>query len=127
MPDRPTARAEREPLPFSPSAAGCAFSVHVHAGQWGMCGGRPAVTCVWTSPRDRERWRAFACAAHADRFDGPEWRDVGPLDDTARPSWTTGAPAGPPRWPGEGGVLRSRCGDGAAPTAGGARAARWSA
>ena len=84
MPDRPTIRAEREPLPLSPSAAGCAFSVHVRAGQWGGCEARPTVTGVWTSPRDRERWRAFACAAHADRFDGPEWRDVGPLDDAAR-------------------------------------------
>jgi hypothetical protein len=84
VPDRPTARAaEREPLPFSPSAPGCAYSVHVHAGQWGTCEGRPSVTGVWTSPRDRERWRAFACAAHADRFDGPEWHDVGPLHDVA--------------------------------------------
>jgi hypothetical protein len=38
---------------------------------------------VWTSPR-RERWRVFACAAHADRFGGPQWRDVRPLDDAAR-------------------------------------------
>jgi hypothetical protein len=41
------------------------------------------VTGVRTSPRDRERRRAFACAAHTDRFDGPSWRDVGPLDDAA--------------------------------------------
>ena len=35
MPDRPTARAaERAPRPFSPSAPGCAFSVHVRAGQF---------------------------------------------------------------------------------------------
>jgi hypothetical protein len=31
-----------------------------------------------------ERWRVFACANHAGRFNGPEWRDVGALDDTAR-------------------------------------------
>jgi DNA-binding GntR family transcriptional regulator len=35
--DRPIARAaEREPLPFRPSAAGCCYSVHVHAGQVGV-------------------------------------------------------------------------------------------
>jgi hypothetical protein len=85
MPDRPARRAEREPLPFSPSAPGCAFSTHVRAGQWGACGGRPAVTGVWTSPRTRERWRVFGCAAHADRLvDDPECRDVGPLDDAAK-------------------------------------------
>lgn len=83
MPDRPAARVEREPLPFRPTAAGCCYSVHVHAGQWGTCEGRVTVTGVWSSPRDREIWRAFACAAHGDRFDGPEWRDVGPLDDAA--------------------------------------------
>jgi hypothetical protein len=61
VPDRPAARAEREPLPFRPAAAGCCccFSVHVHAGQWGTCDGRPAVTGVWTSPRHRERWQVF--------------------------------------------------------------------
>jgi hypothetical protein len=68
VPERPTARAEREPLPFRPSAAGCAFSVHVNAGQWGTCGGPPAVTGIWTSPRNRERWRVFGCAVHADRL-----------------------------------------------------------
>ena len=84
MPDRPAARAEREPLPFRPAAAGCCFSIHVQAGQWGTCGGRPAVTCVWTSPRDRERWRVFGCAVHADRLaDDPECSDLGPLDDAA--------------------------------------------
>ena len=83
MPDRPTAHAgDREPLPFRPSAAGCAFSIHVQAGQWGTCGGHPAVSGAWTSPR-RERWRVYACAVHADRFDGPEWHDVGPLDAVA--------------------------------------------
>jgi hypothetical protein len=35
-------------------------------------------------PRDRERWRVFAGAAHADRSQGPGWRDLGPLDDAAR-------------------------------------------
>jgi hypothetical protein len=84
VPGRPTARTvERETLPFTPSAAGCAYSMHVRAGQWGRCGGRPAVTGVWTCPRTRKGWRAFACAAHADRLDGPECRDVGPLDDAA--------------------------------------------
>ena len=84
MPDHPADRADREPLPFRPAAAGCVFGVHVHAGQWGTCGGRPAVTGVWTSPRTRERWRVFACAVYADRLvDDPECRDVGPLDDAA--------------------------------------------
>jgi hypothetical protein len=84
VPERSAARTtNQDPLPFRPSAPGCAFSVHVHAGQWGTCGGRPVVTGVWTSPRDGQRWRAFACTAHADRFDGPQWRDVGPLDQTA--------------------------------------------
>jgi hypothetical protein len=85
VPDRPaTRRADRDPLPFRPSAAGCAFSVHVHAGQWGSCEGRPAVTGVWTSPR-RERWRVFGCVEHAARLaDDPECSDVGPLDDAAR-------------------------------------------
>ena len=84
MPDRPTARAEREPLPFRPAAAGCVYSIHVQAGQWGTCGGAPAVTGVWTSPRNRERWQVFACAVHADRLaDDPECRDVGPLDAAA--------------------------------------------
>lgn len=85
MTDRRTDRsAEREPLPFRPSAGSCAYSVHVHAGQWSDCEGAPIVTGVWTCPRDGERWRAFACGAHRDRFDGPEWHDVGPLDDDAR-------------------------------------------
>lgn len=87
MPDRsvrcPAGHTEREPLPFRPSAAGCAFSVHVQAGQWGTCGGRPTVTGVWTASGGRERWRAYACAVHADRFDGPEWSAVGPLDQPA--------------------------------------------
>ncbi len=73
-----------DPLPFRPSAPGCAFSMHVNAGQWGNCGGAPAVSGIWTSPRDGERWRAFACAAHVDRFAGPEWRGVDALDDAAR-------------------------------------------
>jgi hypothetical protein len=82
--DHPTTDSvEREPLPFSPSAPGCAFSVHERAGQWGSCGGRPAVTGIWTCARNRQRWRAYACAAHADRFDGPEWHNVGPLDEAA--------------------------------------------
>lgn len=84
MPDRPAARAEREPLPFRPSAAGCCYSIHVQAGQWGACGGAPAVAGIWTSPRNRERWRVFGCALHGSRFEGPEWSAVGPLDDDAR-------------------------------------------
>ena len=85
MPDRPAAQADREPLPFSPSAPGCAFSAHVRAGQLGACDGRPTVTGVWTSPRTRERWRVFGCAIHADRLaDDPECCDVGPLDNAAR-------------------------------------------
>ena len=36
------------------------------------------------SPRTRERWQVFVCAAHAERLaDDPECRDVGPLDDAA--------------------------------------------
>lgn len=59
--------------------------MHVHAGQWGHLHGGPAVTGVWTSPRDRERWQVFACAVHADRLDDdPECRDVGPLDNAAQ-------------------------------------------
>ena len=88
MSDRPAARAaEREPLPFSPSAPGCAFSVHVRAGQWGGCEGQPSITGVWASPQG-ERWRVFACTAHAYRFDGAQWRDVGPLDDATRSELT---------------------------------------
>ena len=102
MPDRPaTRRADRDPLPFRPSAAGCAFSVHVHAGQWGSCEGRPAVTGVWTSPR-RERWRVFGCVEHAARLaddpecsvverwqaalDGKGWRPERPMEPM-RPRW----------------------------------------
>jgi hypothetical protein len=85
MPDRTAGRAtDPDPLPFRSSAPGCAYSVHVHAGQWGSCSASPAVTGVWTSPRTGERWRAFACTTHANRCNGPTWRDVGPLDDTAR-------------------------------------------
>ena len=88
---RPAARDDREPLPFRPLAAGCAFSVHIHAGQWGTCGGRPTMTGVWTSPLDRERWRAYACSAHADRFDGPRGRPSGRSTRPQRRSWRTGA------------------------------------
>jgi hypothetical protein len=49
----------------------------VRAGQWGGCEGQPSIIGVWA-------WRVFACTAHADRFDGPQWRDVGPLDDAAQ-------------------------------------------
>jgi hypothetical protein len=89
MPDRAVVRAiDREPLPFRPSAPGCAYSVHVNAGQWGTCSADPALTGVWTSPRTGARWRAFACTAHANHVNGPAWRDVGPLDDAARAELT---------------------------------------
>src|SRR6188472_3866509 len=42
----------------------------------------PAGTYTWPSAGTFP-WPWTACAAHADRFDGSEWRDVGPLDDAA--------------------------------------------
>ena len=62
---RPSATSEREPLPFSPSAAGCAYSVHVNAGQWGRCR-------IWRPPvlGDRKRPCGFASAAGHRRTPG---------------------------------------------------------
>ena len=50
---------------------------------WGLLSGwPPAGTYTWPSAGTFP-WPWTACAAHADRFDGSEWRDVGPLDDAA--------------------------------------------
>ena len=54
-----------------------------NAGQWGGGGGRPEVSGMRTSPTTSDRWKTFTCSVHADRFDGPEWCDVGLLDDDA--------------------------------------------
>ncbi len=83
MPDPPTDRAVgHEPLPSArPRPAGRTPCTSV------LGSGAPAEVAGrhWhgTSPRDRGRWRAFACAAHADRSTGAVWCDVGALDDDA--------------------------------------------
>ena len=73
MPDRTVGQpTDRDPLPFRPSAPGCAYSVHVNAGQWGTCAAAPAVTGVWTCPRTGERWRALSRCTATSVNDSPE-------------------------------------------------------
>ena len=72
---------QREPLPFSTSAPGCAFSVHVRAGQWGGCEGQPSITGVWASAQNAARSELTDRRARwAAALAGKEWRPPRPME-----------------------------------------------